>query len=415
VGGDSEVVVELPSGSWRSLKAQISGRLGELFALAWLARRRVPEGEIWGLRRGVGPVSRELSLWSPSEEPGSWRKFSFPVLRLLDAMSPPSVSSFFGLPRSFWEELKHLLSAWVPRKEELDEIVKFIFALSERREWPCPFSREALARKLELLHPGVGAEEALASEIAEAVRIAAGYAAQYIVVTPSSEFKILSLLSALSGDFVILKWKALRRLAKVDWRELEEKARAEAPRVAIAARVPKRGKASWVIEVEPSEAEQLVASELRVMLSGAAELGWAGGRLRVYGQIDRAALEEALERVRGKVQAEVERQCFRQLLDSERRSRWKSFGFTPLRGFILPGRVEVWEGELEGVEVIEVKAGQTRFSEWQERALGRLREGVERVRETLSKPVEVSFRILRVEMEGFEVPKRSRVSSETAL
>ncbi|MCC6050168.1 MAG: hypothetical protein LM580_05655 [Thermofilum sp.] len=409
MSGGSEVVVELPLGSWRSLKAQISGRLGELFALAWLARRRVPEGEIWGLRRGVGPVSRVLSLWSPSEEPGAWRKFSFPVLRLLDAMSPPSASSFFGLPRSFWEELKHLLSAWVPRKEELDEVAQLIFALSERREWPWPLSRETLARKLELLHPGVGAEEALASEIAEAVRIAAGYAAQYIVVTPSSEFKILSLLPALSGDFVLLKWKALRRLARVDRRELEEKARAEAPRVAITARVPKRGKASWVIEVEPREAEQLVASELRVMLGGAVGLGWAGGRLCVYGQIDRAVLEEALERVRGKVQAEVERQCFRQLLDSELRSYWKSFGFTPLRS------VEVWEGELKGVEVVEVKAGQTRFSEWQERALRRLREGVERVRETLGKPVEVSFRVLRVEMEGFEVPKRARVSPETAL
>jgi hypothetical protein len=411
VSGDSEVVVELPSGSWRSLKAQISGRLGELFALAWLARRRVPESEVWGLRRGVGPVSRELSLWSPSEEPGSWRKFSFPVLRLLDAMSPPSASSFFGLPRSFWEELKHLLSAWVPRKEELDEVAQLIFALSERREWSWPPSREALARKLELLHPGLGAEEALASEIAEAVRIAAEtHAAQYIVVTPSSEFKvILSLLPALSGDFVLLKWKALRRLARADWRELEEKARAEAPRVAITARAPKRGKASWVIEVEPREAEQLVASELRELLGGAVGLGWAFGRLRDTGDFDWAALEEALERVRGKVQADVERQYFRQLLDLEERGCWKSFGFIPR------GRIEVWEGELKGVEVVEVKAGQTRFSESQERALRRLREGVERVRETLGKPVEVSFGILRVEMEGFEVPRRARVSSETAF
>jgi hypothetical protein len=164
-----------------------------------------------------------------------------------------------------------------------------------------------------------------------------------------------------------------------------------------------------VIEVEPREAEQLVASELRELLGGAVGLGWTGGRLRVYGQIDRAALEEALERVRGKVQVEVERQYFRQLLDLEERSYWKSFGFTPLRS------VEVWEGELKGVEVVEVKAGQTRFSESQERALGRLREGVEKVRETLGKPVEVSFRVLRVEMEGFEVPKRARVSPETVL
>jgi hypothetical protein len=394
----------------RSLKAQISGRLGELFALAWLARRRVPEGEVWGLRRGMGPVSRELSLWSPSGEPGSWRKFSFPVLRLLDAMSPPSVFSFFGLPRGFREELKHLLSAWVPRKEELDEVAQFIFALSERREWSWPPSREALARKLELLHPGLGAEEALAAEIAEAIRIAAEtHAAQYIVVTPSSEFKILNLLPALSGDFVLLKWKALRRLAKVDRRELEEKARAEAPRVAITARAPKHGKASWVIEVEPREAEPLVASELRAMLGDSVGLGWAGGRLRVYGRIDRAALEEALERVRGKVQAEVESRYFSQLLDLEQRGCWKAFGFIPRAG------IEVWEGELKEVEVVEVKAGQTRFSEWQERAFRRLREGVERVRETLGKPVEVSFRILRVEMEGFGVPKRARVSSETAL
>jgi hypothetical protein len=107
------------------------------------------------------------------------------------------------------------------------------------------------------------------------------------------------------------------------------------------------------------------------------------------------------------VQVEVERQYFRQLLDSELRSCWKSFGFTPLRS------VETWEGELKGVGVVGVKAGQTRPSEWQERVLGRLREGVERVRKTLGKPVEVSFRVLRVEMKGFEVPKRAHITTQS--
>jgi hypothetical protein len=134
VSGESEVFVELPCGSWLSLKRHIAGRLGELFALTWLARRRAPEGEVWGLRRGAGPVSRELSLWSPSEEPSAWREFSLPVRQLLDAMSPPSIFSLFGLPRSLKEELNPLLSAWVPRREELDGVARLLLALLESHE-----------------------------------------------------------------------------------------------------------------------------------------------------------------------------------------------------------------------------------------------------------------------------------------
>jgi hypothetical protein len=44
-------MVELSHGSWRSLKAHLTGGLGELFALIWLAQRKAPEGEVWSLRR----------------------------------------------------------------------------------------------------------------------------------------------------------------------------------------------------------------------------------------------------------------------------------------------------------------------------------------------------------------------------
>jgi hypothetical protein len=400
--GGSEVTVELPLSSWRSLKAQISGRLGELFALLWLVRQRVPEDEIWGLRRSWLESSRKalsVRMMSPSEEPGAWREFSFPVLRLLDAMSPPSVFSFFGLPRSFWEELKHLLSAWVPRKEELDEVAQLILAFSERREWPWLFSKEELTRELKQRHPGVEAERALRAEIARAVHMAAGFAAQYVVVTPASEFRALNLFlkASYAGDFVLLKWRRLRRLAKAAASE------AETPKVSVVVQVPMHAQASWVIEVEPREARFPIFHALRSSLGGAAELRWRGERLYVYGVVGKEALEKALEQARGEAQAELERRL--RLIG--RLEFLRSMGFTLREG------VEVWEGELKGVEVVEVKAGAGKLSKPQKYMLGKLREEAERAREILGRPVEVSCRVVRVELEGFEVPKRARVSSET--
>ena len=397
----SEVTVELPLSSWRSLKAQISGRLGELFALLWLVRQRVPEGEIWGLRRSWLESSRKVlsvRMMSPSEEPGAWREFSFPVRRLLDAMSPPSIFSFFGLPRSFWEELKHLLSAWVPRKEELDEVAQLILAFSERREWPWLFSKEELTRELKQRHPGVEAKRALLAEVARAVHLAAGFAAQHVVVTPASEFRALDLFlkASHSGDFVLLKWKRLRRHAKA------VVSKTEPPKVSVVVRAPKYAQASWVIEVEPREAGSYVFDALKSSLGVAAELRWRGEKLYVYGVIGRETLEKALEKARSEAQAELERR----LHLIEHLESLRSIGFALREG------VEVWEGELKGVEVVEVKAGAGKLTEPQECMLGKLREEAERAREVLGRPVEVSYRIIRVELEGFEVPKRARVSSE---
>ncbi len=59
-----------------------------------------------------------------------------------------------------------------------------------------------------------------------------------------------------------------------------------------------------------------------------------------------------------------------------------------------------------------MKAGAGKLTKPQEYMLGKLREEAERAREALGRPVEVSHRIIRVELESFEVPKRARVSSE---
>ena len=148
--------------------------------------------------------------------------------------------------------------------------------------------------------------------------------------------------------------------------------------------------------------ETLASSEALPLLSGAPELRWRGGRLYVYGAVSREVLEEVLERARSEVLAELEL-CLRLL------------GRYPRVPSSAPAwGVEFWEGELKGVEVIEVKTGTGRLSETQERLLEELRGEAERAREALGRPIEVSFRILRVELEGFEVPRRARVSEGTA-
>ena len=45
----------------------------------------------------------------------------------------------------------------------------------------------------------------------------------------------------------------------------------------------------------------------------------------------------------------------------------------------------------------------------------RLRAEAGRAREVLGKPIEVSYAVLRVELEGFEVPGRAIVSEEKLL
>jgi hypothetical protein len=72
----------------------------------------------------------------------------------------------------------------------------------------------------------------------------------------------------------------------------------------------------------------------------------------VYGQIGEKELEKALRRACAEAQAELEHHL--RFLKGKDYSR--VLGFAPREG------VEVWEGELEGVEVVEVKTGAGRLS-----------------------------------------------------
>jgi len=387
MGEEFERVVELPHGSWQSLKAHLTGGLGELFALIWLAQRKVPEGEVWGLRRGF-EHGRAGPLWSPSVEPATWREFSFPARLLLDVMAPPGHGSLFGLPGKAREWLKPLFSAWVPRGGEEGEVARLLLAFMEEHPgwpwWSLPPPRS------------IPPEERLAAEVGEAARRVADQAELYIVVSPASEFRALPLLfeACRAGDFALLKWSTLRRL------EVEE---VEKPRVFASLRPVKRAKASWVVEVEPPEATARAADKLRKLLSGAAELRWRESRLYVYGQIGEEELEKALKRACAEAQAELEHHL--RFLKGKDYSR--VLGFAPREG------VEVWEGELEGVEVVEVKTGAGRLSKPQEYALESLRREAEKAREALGRRVEVSYRVVRVELEGLELPERAHITTQS--
>lgn len=196
MGEEFEGVVELPQNLWEALKTNLSGEFGELFVLIWLAQRKIPEGEVWGLRRGF-KHGRAGPLWSLSVEPDAWGKFSFPTQLLLDVMAPPS---YGWLPRNVREQLKPLFSAWIPGEGEGDEIVRLLLAFMKKHRGQPWWS---------LLSP-----EAIAVEVGDAIRLAADHAAMHIVVSPASEFKALPLLfeACRSGDFALFKWSTLRRL-----------------------------------------------------------------------------------------------------------------------------------------------------------------------------------------------------------
>ena len=218
MGEESGTVIELPYDSWRSIKAHISGRLGELFALAWLARQGVPEGEIWGLRRGLEGSRKTfpVALWGRLSEARG--EFSRAVQPLLEAMAPPPTHSLLGLPRSVKRGLEPLLSAWIPKRGEESGVARLLLSFLEKRGWPWGSSKETLVRELERLYPSVEVEEALTREVLGASLWATGRAASYVVATSASEFKALDLVlkACGAGDFVLLKWRELRKLERLD-------------------------------------------------------------------------------------------------------------------------------------------------------------------------------------------------------
>jgi hypothetical protein len=65
------------------------------------------------------------------------------------------------------------------------------------------------------------------------------------------------------------------------------------------------------------------------------------------------------------------------------------------------------------VEVVEVKTGAGRLSRPQEYALESLHREAEKAREALGRRVDVSYRVVRVELEKLELPKHARITTCT--
>ncbi|MCC5998122.1 MAG: hypothetical protein LM573_03510 [Thermofilum sp.] len=73
--------------------------------------------------------------------------------------------------------------------------------------------------------------------------------------------------------------------------------------------------------------------------------------------------------------------------------------------------MEVWEGRLKGLEIIEVKTGTGELTTQQMQALHKIRIETEKLNKTLGHSLEVEYKLLRVELKDFELPKQARISA----
>jgi hypothetical protein len=387
----SESIIEIPANSWRSLKAHLAGRLGELFALAWLSEQKVPKDEIWGLRRGpeqgaVGP------LHSPSVERSVFRELSYPAKLLLTIFSPPRPGSFYGLPKKIEENLRPLFSAWLPERGREREVGRLLLDfLKEHPGWPwwsIPPPRL------------IPSEEIFALDIPEIIRQSAQNAMLYIVRTPTSDFKAVPLILEAfhAGDFVMLKWNALHRY-KIEPPEIKE------PTIIVNTYAPRKTKCSWIIEVEPIMATRKVARKLKRLHKSIAKIRCLGNKIYIYGQIDEATLKEKLKQAQNETQVELKEFYTRHSRMLSTSALEEALGFVPPQG------VEVWEGRLKGLEIIEVKTGTGELTTQQMQALHKIRIETEKLNKILGHSLEVEYKLLRVELKDFELPKQARISA----
>jgi len=345
--------VRLSEGWRRGVKAFLAGWLGEIFCLASVLEREPPTGEVWALRASRDKVPREAGyghLLSLLEGSEGVGLWGRLLVRTLaEVMAPPLIR---GLPRELRDRLDRLRVAWVPAYGE---------------EW---LAAEALRPWLEQWERWLLPKLRGPEELREAVVKARGYAgavASLKVVTPASDFAAFGLahLAVRGGDFAILRFEVLRTPAPPE----------------VAAR-PLRAEAGWVIDVEPWYATTEVEKALLQILGASREEVRPGiGGVRV----DRPLSEEELAPL-------LEEACRRaRLALAERAPR---------------------EGRLRGVEVIEIKTGTGRASEAQVRSLEALRREAEAARKALGRDLEVTYRVLRVRLPGFDVPGVAEVEEE---
>ena len=353
--------ITIPKGSWRALKAHFSGYFGEFFALMYLLKLEVPRGAAWGLRTSLSVHSPLFKQFKPKES--RWPLALGIAARAMIPLEPPT-----GLPHEFRELWSRLAAAWVPKRGEEEVVVEWLRVLASKRLFPLrlrfPLNKISTKGLLEVIQ--------------EAER-KAEFCGSVVVLTPGSDFAALGLVDcAVScGDFALIKLALQHKVEK---------------KLIISMNVhdaSPRLKAKWVIEVMPKNVVYMVESKLKHALSAVRkEIYTKGNRIYIRKDIGKEELRAFVEQIQQEVQSEFDRR--------------------------LP-KAEIFEGTLEGVEVLEVKTGMGRHSGAQREALKMLRNEALRAQEALSRSIEVTYRVLRIDLCSLEIPRTADIHVEDSL
>lgn len=379
-----EELVELPEGWWRGLKAHVSGWIGEVFALAYVSKFTPPSGELWTLRAPYIATAWRIDYFREGER---WERIigrslmgSFLLGELVTAFLPPSRFKLPpGLPRKVGEDLERFMAAWVP--DDVKEAAR-VLARSERVKGYFSTMRQSLL-----------GEDAVEEELARVLECikqrSSGPAVSFVLESPASDFAAFDLIdrARAQGDVVLLKFESQGLI-----RGEEE---VFVPEITVKD-APPNLKAGWVIEVEPKDAINSVASKLMRALAllhplftggrGRRIVYVAKGKLFVRKCVSREELERALEIARAMFVEEEE--LLRRL------------------------RCPVYRALLKGVEVLEVKTETGKLAPVQVEALRGLQRLQTKVESAVGRRIEVSYRILRIRFrDSLEIPRSALVES----
>jgi hypothetical protein len=108
-----------------------------------------------------------------------------------------------------------------------------------------------------------------------------------------------------------------------------------------------------------------------------AKIRCLGNKIYIYGQIDETTLKEKLKQAQNETQVELKEFYTRHSRMLSTSALEEALGFVPPQG------VEVWEGRLKGLEIIEVKTETGELTTLQMQALHKLRMETEKLNKTL--------------------------------
>lgn len=358
--------VELGEGWWKGFKAHLAGWLGEIFCLVLMLELEPPAGEAWALRVSEDKLPENLGygqLLSTFAGPGAgdFGDSSSLVRALARVMTPPF---FRGLPHGLKGKVERLRVAWVPAEGGEGRVAEML------RPW-LEWRLSIMPRPLNEYEP-----EALREAVVRARQSATGFAS-IVMETPSSDFAAFKLvdMALRGGDFVILKFEVRGVRAPPEVTARLHRARAGS-------------KARWVVDVKPNRVVFTVKDALvQALRANKGEVYLSRGKIRIKRSVREEELASLLKEACHYAQLKLEKE---QLHTSPK----------------------VLGGCLKGVEIVEVKTGTGRASEVQRGYQEVLRREAEAARGILGRELGVAYRVLRVGLHGFDVPRVAEVEAE---